>query len=113
MLFLHERHEIIGTREDDFVSAYRDGWMPTLAKGDDARLLYFMRQSYGTGPAYNFITVTAIRDGQAWESLVQRQPIGRMGSAEDIARGVVYLASDESDLMNGSELVLDGGLSAQ
>ncbi len=49
---------------------------------------------------------------QAWESLVQRQPIGRMGNAEDIAKGVVYLASDESDLMNGSELVLDGGITA-
>ena len=49
---------------------------------------------------------------QAWESLVQRQPIGRMGSAEDVARGVVFLASDESDLMNGSELVLDGGITA-
>lgn len=76
MLFLHERHEVVGAREDDFVSAYRDGWMPTLAKGNDARLLYFMRQSYGTGPAYNFITVTAIRDGPAWESLVHRIDTG-------------------------------------
>ena len=49
---------------------------------------------------------------QAWESLVQRQPIGRMGTVEDIARGVVYLASDDSGLMNGAELVLDGGITA-
>ncbi len=49
---------------------------------------------------------------QAWESLVQRQPIGRMGTVEDIARGVVYLASDDSGPMNGAELVLDGGITA-
>ncbi len=49
---------------------------------------------------------------QAWESLTQRQPIGRMGTVDDIANGVVYLASDESNLMNGAELVLDGGITA-
>jgi hypothetical protein len=39
VLFLHETHKVVGVREDDFEAAYRDGWMPTLAQGDDARLL--------------------------------------------------------------------------
>ena len=36
-------------------------------------------------------------------------PIGRLGEPEDIANCVLYLASDESRFMTGSELVIDGG----
>lgn len=38
-------------------------------------------------------------------------PIGRMGTAEEVARAVVFLASDDSAFMLGSEIVVDGGLS--
>jgi 3(or 17)beta-hydroxysteroid dehydrogenase len=40
-------------------------------------------------------------------------PIGRFGTAEDVAYGVLYLASDESKYVTGSELVIDGGWTAQ
>ena len=40
-------------------------------------------------------------------------PLGHMGDADDIAWGVVYLASDESKFVTGSELVIDGGYSAR
>ena len=39
-------------------------------------------------------------------------PMGRIGEPEEVAMGVLYLASDESRFMTGSELKLDGGLSA-
>jgi NAD(P)-dependent dehydrogenase (short-subunit alcohol dehydrogenase family) len=42
-----------------------------------------------------------------------RVPLGRFGKAEDIAYGVLYLASDESSFVTGSELVIDGGRTAQ
>lgn len=42
-----------------------------------------------------------------------RSPMGRIGRPEDIAYGVLFLASDESSFMTGSELVIDGGLTAQ
>ncbi len=40
-------------------------------------------------------------------------PMGRVGNADDIAYGIVFLASDESSFMTGSELVIDGGTTAQ
>jgi 3alpha(or 20beta)-hydroxysteroid dehydrogenase len=43
----------------------------------------------------------------------QRVPLGRFGTTEDIAYGVLYLASDESSFVTGSELVIDGGSTAQ
>jgi NAD(P)-dependent dehydrogenase (short-subunit alcohol dehydrogenase family) len=44
--------------------------------------------------------------------LIMRHPIGRLGVAEDIAKGVRYLASDDASFMTGSELVIDGGYTA-
>jgi NAD(P)-dependent dehydrogenase (short-subunit alcohol dehydrogenase family) len=39
-------------------------------------------------------------------------PLGRLGEAGDVANAIVYLASDESRFMTGSEIKLDGGISA-
>jgi cyclopentanol dehydrogenase len=40
-------------------------------------------------------------------------PLGRAGTVDDVAYGVLYLASDESSFVTGSELVIDGGATAQ
>ena len=40
-----------------------------LAEGDDARLLWYMNHAHGSGPAYNVVTITGVRDGAAWERL--------------------------------------------
>jgi hypothetical protein len=72
MLFLHEVHQVVGAREEEFEAAYSDVWMPALAEGDDARLLYFLHHAHGTGRAYNVVTLTAVRDGAAWERLASR-----------------------------------------
>ena len=47
------------------------------------------------------------------EERVAKTPIGRMGQPEDIAAGILYLASDESSFVTGAELVIDGGMTAQ
>ena len=41
------------------------------------------------------------------------QPVGHLGTPEDIAFGVLYLASDESKFVTGAELVIDGGYTAR
>jgi NAD(P)-dependent dehydrogenase (short-subunit alcohol dehydrogenase family) len=45
------------------------------------------------------------------DAFVHEAPIGRVGEPEDIARLAVYLASDESSLMSGQTLFIDGGMS--
>ena len=46
------------------------------------------------------------------EKLARQIPLKRVGQPDDIANGVLYLASDESRFMTGAELKLDGGISA-
>ncbi|PKB64395.1 MAG: cyclopentanol dehydrogenase [SAR202 cluster bacterium Io17-Chloro-G2] len=52
-------------------------------------------------------------DEDSRNTSASRHPLGRVGQAEDVAYGVLFLASDESSFMTGSELVIDGGLTAQ
>jgi NAD(P)-dependent dehydrogenase (short-subunit alcohol dehydrogenase family) len=52
-------------------------------------------------------------DSTRLAELTGRVPLGRLGTSEEIAYGVLYLASDESSYVTGSELVIDGGRTAQ
>ncbi|MCE2392521.1 MAG: hypothetical protein J4G09_13760 [Proteobacteria bacterium] len=76
MLFLHETHRVKGNCEEDFESAIRDGWMKTLAAGDDARLLWYTHHAHGSGASYQVVTLTALVDGAAWERLARRVQSG-------------------------------------
>ncbi len=76
MLLLHEVHEVRGREEEAFEAAIRDRYLPALAGGDDARLLYFLHHAHGTGVSYNVVTITALRDAAAWGALVERVHAG-------------------------------------
>src|SRR2546423_270711 len=81
MLFLHEVHQVAGRREEEFEGVYRDGWMPSLAEGDDARLLYFLHHAHGTGRAYNVVTLTVIRPAWGagrWREVVLWQKVPQL-----------------------------------
>ncbi len=43
------------------------------------------------------------------EKIVAKIPRGRLGTAKDIARGVVFLTADEADFVTGSTLSINGG----
>lgn len=47
---------------------------------------------------------------QARKDFIARQPMGRLGTAEEMAAAALYLASDESGFTTGQSLVVDGGL---
>uniref|UniRef100_UPI00131EEDE1 SDR family oxidoreductase n=1 Tax=Xanthomonas fragariae TaxID=48664 RepID=UPI00131EEDE1 len=46
-----------------------------------------------------------------WKNFTDRQPMGRLGEAREIAQLVVYLASDESSFTTGQTHIIDGGWS--
>lgn len=86
--------------------------------------LHCARQGYGIRinsihPAYiwtpmveNFLKAQGnVEEGK--KQLESLHPVGHLGEPDDIGYGVVYLASDESKFMTGSELVIDGGYTAQ
>ena len=76
MLLLHEVHQVAGKQEDAFDDAYRDEYMPALAKSDGSRLLWYLRLAHGSGGAYTVVSITGCRDAER---------VGRAGRAR--ARG--------------------------
>ena len=64
------------------------------------------------GPIDTPMIQDTLNDPSRFEQRMQRLPLGRVGTTEDIAYGVLYLASDESSFVTGSELVIDGGTTA-
>jgi NAD(P)-dependent dehydrogenase (short-subunit alcohol dehydrogenase family) len=50
--------------------------------------------------------------GESLDALRARQPMGRLGTTDEIAEAVLYLASDAAAFVTGSALVIDGGLTA-
>lgn len=85
--------------------------------------LHVAKQGYGirinsVHPSYTWTPMvqhlgdnTGDRDG-FFQALSQVHPLGRPGEPDDIAYGVLYLASDEAVWVTGSELVIDGGITA-
>ena len=65
------------------------------------------------GYAHTPLTDRGYQDPDYFENIRSRIPMGRVGNAYDIAYGMLYLASDESSFVTGSELVIDGGTTAQ
>jgi len=59
------------------------------------------------------LTDKRFSDPAVRQALIDRTPMGRLGTALDIANGVLFLASDEASWVTGSELVIDGGMTAQ
>lgn len=85
---------------------------------------------YCAQKGYN-IRINSVHPGYIWTPMVENflksqgdvesgrkaldalHPIGHIGEPDDIAYGVLYLASDESKFVTGTELVIDGGYTAQ
>jgi cyclopentanol dehydrogenase len=65
------------------------------------------------GPIVTEMIKDMLENRAQWEQRLRRLPMGRPGTPEDVAYGVLYLASDESSYVTGSELVIDGGTTAE
>jgi NAD(P)-dependent dehydrogenase (short-subunit alcohol dehydrogenase family) len=64
-------------------------------------------------PGFIATPLTDAQDPGVNEYVVSMTPMGRAGTGDEIAFGAVFLASDESSFVTGSELVIDGGYLAQ
>ena len=61
----------------------------------------------------NYLKSSGIDPEEGREQLASLHPIGHVGEPNDVAYGILYLASDESKFVTGSELVIDGGYTAR
>ena len=65
------------------------------------------------GPIKTEMTRRGWDDPERLAVTEQRTPLGRYADPDEIAYGVLFLASDEASFMTGSEMVIDGGVTAQ
>ncbi len=65
------------------------------------------------GPIVTAMTERRRADPAQYARMLSRIPLGRYGEPDEVGYGVLYLASDESAYVTGSELVIDGGWTAQ
>ena len=66
--------------------------------------------SIGPGAIRTQINKAAWNTQEAYDALMDLVPYKRIGEPEDIARAAVWLASDDSDYVNGDTLFVDGGM---
>jgi NAD(P)-dependent dehydrogenase (short-subunit alcohol dehydrogenase family) len=55
----------------------------------------------------------SVDEAAARTMVISQHPIGRLGTAEDVANVIAFLCSDDAAFVTGSELVVDGGYTAQ
>jgi len=72
MIYVHEVHEVLGGKMDEFGDAIRTEWRPLVEADGHARLLWYWELTHGTGPSYQAVSITAVRDWTTWGAFVAR-----------------------------------------
>ena len=69
--------------------------------------------SFADTPMVQGLIASSRNPERTREGLARAAPLGRLGRAEEVAAAILYLASDEFAFTTGTEIVVDGGLTAQ
>ena len=72
MIFVHEVHEVVGGKMEEFGDAVRTEWRPLVEADGHARLLWFWELAHGTGASYQAVSITAVRDWASWGAFAAR-----------------------------------------
>ena len=84
-----------------------DGFTRSLARELGARNITVN----SVAPGYLTTEMTEELDSRQTRQIVGRTPLGRLGSPEDVAKVVAFIASDNASFITGQVIVVDGGIS--
>lgn len=93
----------------------------TASKGGVANLTRTLGVTYASKgirvnavcPGYIDTDLIKNKPPEEFEELIRLHPIGRLGQPEEIAKAILFLASDDSSFVCGANLIVDGGFTAQ
>jgi hypothetical protein len=100
MLFVHDVHAVIGENEFDFENLVRAEYAAKI-DDHDTRFMWYLYATHGAGDAYHVVTVTGLRDGTAWERLVDRLRYGNLSRYSIELDRMTY--SSQSSLLASTE----------
>jgi NAD(P)-dependent dehydrogenase (short-subunit alcohol dehydrogenase family) len=107
---------IMGNRGIRPLAAYSatKGAVAALTRGLAVEYAPFNIRVNTLAPGYveTKLTQRALKMPQFRTALIDKTPMRRFGTAEEMARAALFLASDDASYVTGSELVVDGGMSA-
>ena len=104
-------HEIIPWARHANYAASKGGVMLLMKSMAQEVAPYRIRvNSIAPGAIRTPINTAAWETAEAYERLMQLLPYNRIGEVEDIGRAAVWLASDHSDYVTGTSLIVDGGM---
>jgi NAD(P)-dependent dehydrogenase (short-subunit alcohol dehydrogenase family) len=107
---------IMGNRGIRPLAAYSatKGAVAALTRGLAVEYAPFNIRVNTLAPGYveTKLTQRALKLPQFRQALIDKTPMRRFGAAEEMARAALFLASDDASYVTGSELVVDGGMSA-
>lgn len=83
-----------------------DGFTRSLARELGARNITVN----SVAPGYLTTEMTEELDSRQTQQIIKRTPLGRLGSPEDVAKVVAFIASDEAAFITGQVIVVDGGI---
>jgi glucose 1-dehydrogenase len=111
IVFMSSVHEVVPWASQANYAASKGGMMLLMKSlAQELAPMKIRVNSVAPGAIRTPINAEAWETPEASDKLLKLIPYGRIGEPEDVARAVVWLASDASDYVTGASLLVDGGM---